>query len=307
MKKSPVIGIYCITEQATGKKYVGQSRNIKRRWSTHLQRFSPQTHDYEILEECSLKELDEVERRYIKELDTRYPNGFNKTVGGNTWDYIYTEEMLQARAKVTSELWQDPDYRQNMSESNSCVTGKYWSPERLAESSTFHSERTNTPEWKQQQSEKLKAAWADEEHRKNWEEGHARRWLRQEEHDAQSERMKLRFAHPAAKEKISEYVTQSWQDPEVRQRHIEGSLRRWSSEEARQEQSRKLIEANANPALRAAKSQALKEYWSDPQKREEHSQRLRGRPKQRVECPHCRTSIAVTVAKRWHFDNCKKK
>jgi hypothetical protein len=31
------------------------------------------------------------------------------------------------------------------------------------------------------------------------------------------------------------------------------------------------------------------------------------KPKQKVECPHCRKLIAVNTAKRWHFDNCKDK
>jgi len=33
----------------------------------------------------------------------------------------------------------------------------------------------------------------------------------------------------------------------------------------------------------------------------------KGRPKARVECPHCKKSVAVNTAKRWHFNNCKDK
>jgi hypothetical protein len=33
----------------------------------------------------------------------------------------------------------------------------------------------------------------------------------------------------------------------------------------------------------------------------------KGLPKPKVDCPHCQKSIAVNVAKRWHFDNCKDK
>jgi len=33
----------------------------------------------------------------------------------------------------------------------------------------------------------------------------------------------------------------------------------------------------------------------------------KGLPKLKVDCPHCQKSIAVNVAKRWHFDNCKDK
>ena len=33
----------------------------------------------------------------------------------------------------------------------------------------------------------------------------------------------------------------------------------------------------------------------------------RGKPKPKVECPHCKKQVAVNTAKRWHFDNCKDK
>ena len=33
----------------------------------------------------------------------------------------------------------------------------------------------------------------------------------------------------------------------------------------------------------------------------------KGLPKPKVNCPHCQKHIAVNVAKRWHFDNCKDK
>lgn len=32
----------------------------------------------------------------------------------------------------------------------------------------------------------------------------------------------------------------------------------------------------------------------------------KGRAKPKVECPHCKRSVAVNTAKRWHFDNCKE-
>lgn len=33
----------------------------------------------------------------------------------------------------------------------------------------------------------------------------------------------------------------------------------------------------------------------------------KGRPKPKVDCPHCNKQVAVNTAKRWHFDNCKSK
>jgi hypothetical protein len=33
----------------------------------------------------------------------------------------------------------------------------------------------------------------------------------------------------------------------------------------------------------------------------------KGKPKPKVDCPHCNKQVAVNTAKRWHFDNCKSK
>ena len=36
-----------------------------------------------------------------------------------------------------------------------------------------------------------------------------------------------------------------------------------------------------------------------------YSAQRRGVPKPKVECPHCKKSVAINMANRWHFDNCK--
>ena len=40
---------------------------------------------------------------------------------------------------------------------------------------------------------------------------------------------------------------------------------------------------------------------------ERTSQALKGKPKRKVECPHCHKIGAVSPMKRFHFDFCKKK
>jgi hypothetical protein len=34
---------------------------------------------------------------------------------------------------------------------------------------------------------------------------------------------------------------------------------------------------------------------------------LTGKPKAKIECPHCQKLVSPAMAKRWHFDNCKDK
>ena len=37
------------------------------------------------------------------------------------------------------------------------------------------------------------------------------------------------------------------------------------------------------------------------------SESKKGKPQEKVTCPHCKKVGGITVMKRWHFDNCKKK
>lgn len=254
MEDLPVIGIYCITERATGKRYVGQSRNVHARWWQHRGRFPVETHDYEILAECGAEELDDLEQSFITQLNTQWPNGFNKTKGGQSWDMVWTPEMLEAV------------------------------------------------------SLKRKDNWADPEKRAKYVEARVKRWSDPEQREAASIRSAEVGSRPEVKESLSKRVSQSWQDPEIRQRHIEGRLRRWSDQESREEQSSKLTWhwSSLSPQEREQRCRNVSEAQT-PEVRAKKSAALKGRPKPTVECPECGSHVAVTIAKRWHFDKCKRR
>jgi len=101
-----MIGIYKFTNKLTGKSYIGQSRDIHKRYIQHkcrheiclhedapkedtyfhsmLRHYGFHNFDFEILEECEISELNEKEVYYIQKYNTLYPNGYNKDKGGNT-------------------------------------------------------------------------------------------------------------------------------------------------------------------------------------------------------------------------------
>lgn len=87
-EKSPTIGIYKITSPS-GKVYIGQSVNIKKRWITYkgihsgslgphivnsLKKYGPENHIFEIIEECSIEQLNEREV-YYKQIELDKVNG----------------------------------------------------------------------------------------------------------------------------------------------------------------------------------------------------------------------------------------
>jgi len=96
MKKhdNAIIGIYKVTSPS-GKVYIGQSVNIKRRFNEYLnlfnckqqtklynslKKYGPENHIFEIVEECSLDQLDEKEVYLGKKFDV-LKNGLNCRLG----------------------------------------------------------------------------------------------------------------------------------------------------------------------------------------------------------------------------------
>ena len=96
-----MIGIYKITNNINNKSYIGQSINIEKRIKEHfwksflekdisftsilhtaIRKYGKENFVIEVLEECSLEELDDKEKYYIKKYNTISPNGYNILSGG---------------------------------------------------------------------------------------------------------------------------------------------------------------------------------------------------------------------------------
>lgn len=90
-----MIGIYKITDLTNNMVYIGQSNNIDRRKTEHfnnnkyniskidraIQEKGKENFDFEVIEECSLAELTEKEKYWIKYYDS-FDHGYNQTKGG---------------------------------------------------------------------------------------------------------------------------------------------------------------------------------------------------------------------------------
>ena len=96
--------IYLLINRITGKMYVGQTVNLKRRIRQHkhgdqyidkaIQHYKWENFTLTVLEECETKEqLNEREIFWIAFFDCRTPKGYNCTDGGDgAW--VYTSEAL---------------------------------------------------------------------------------------------------------------------------------------------------------------------------------------------------------------------
>lgn len=104
-----MIGIYKITKKENGKSYIGQSNDIERRFSEHktktdipieiaIKKYGIDAFNFEIVEECSLEQLDERERYWIAYYNTYKGFGYNCSEGGGN-----NRGENNGRTKLTNE------------------------------------------------------------------------------------------------------------------------------------------------------------------------------------------------------------
>jgi len=111
-------GIYKITENETGKAYIGQSVNIERRWKTHHKRLSPDLFSYEVIMECEKIQLAFWEIAWIGSENTLHPKGFNHTIGGNgAWGSKNPEETSRRKSKAQKGRILSEEHKQNLRKS----------------------------------------------------------------------------------------------------------------------------------------------------------------------------------------------
>lgn len=103
------IGIYMLTCKVNGKRYIGQSNNIKRRMNEHKSRKSNSliiskaiakygwdAFDKTVLEFCPVEELDEKEIYYIAELKPEY----NLAKGGGPKGYVSLSAIKKSQKPI---------------------------------------------------------------------------------------------------------------------------------------------------------------------------------------------------------------
>lgn len=110
-----MIGIYKITNKINGKFYIGQSVDIKRRFTEHrnphgketslklaIKKYGKENFLFEVIEECSAQDLDEREVYWIARLRPQY----NRTAGGaGARSLTVPEETRQLLSQKCRRYW----------------------------------------------------------------------------------------------------------------------------------------------------------------------------------------------------------
>jgi group I intron endonuclease len=158
--------IYCITNNINSKKYVGQTKvGVEERFKKHVegrsrcsaiekavQKYGKDNFSIEQLAKANTaKELDLLEMKFIKEMDTISPNGYNLNEGGNCPTF-----SLETRKKLSEAL-----------KGNTNSKGKIRTQETKEKMSKAHKGKKLSVEHKKKLAKAKLGKKLSEEHRKN--------------------------------------------------------------------------------------------------------------------------------------------
>lgn len=210
-------GIYSITHRDSGRRYIGLSMNIERRWTWHKWQSKKKTNSsyihqalskygfddfyFEVIEVCADKELSERERHWIGIFDSR-EQGFNQTRGG----YGNAHAMMSV-SKLSERM-----------------RGVKLSAEHCANISKGKSGKAKSVAERESFSNAAKARWADP--------------IKKAE--LLASRSKPRVVSSETRKKISESVIRYLQNPEARALRLEQMKLINSNPESRLNQSKKM-------------------------------------------------------------------
>jgi group I intron endonuclease len=127
--------IYKITNKTNNKLYIGQTRShylnkekyrpfgFLKRFKSHLSaakhsnkrsscrylnsainKYGSENFICELITTCKIEELDDYEIKYIQELNTKYPNGYNLTNGGQKCGFIKGKKIILEKEYKPIEL-----------------------------------------------------------------------------------------------------------------------------------------------------------------------------------------------------------
>lgn len=138
-----ICGIYGIQNTVTDEWYVGQSANILKRRGTHIRNLLANKHEnkhlqrsfnkygkenfcFQILEHCSIEELNDCETKWIMEKDSKC-HGFNMTEGGDgIRGFCFSDEVKAKMSQIHRGHPVSEEQRRKLSEAKSGEKHHQW-------------------------------------------------------------------------------------------------------------------------------------------------------------------------------------
>lgn len=221
-----ISGIYTLTNAVSGTVYVGQARNIRKRWEAHRHALTRSTHRngylqrawnkygaaafrFEVFLDLSDVREDDLGRRLNEEEIAalrHFPDTYNLMEAGYS-GVVASDTTRLLRAQQELAIWADPVLRERRL---AAIRKRSADPEHQKRRGEGIAAYRNTPEAKAAVSAHMTDLWADPAHRAE-----------------QSARRSANWKDEAyrAQQKASRSAT--WKDPEVRSRRLAGMREAW--------------------------------------------------------------------------------
>lgn len=227
-----ISGIYTLTNAVSGTVYVGQARNIRKRWEVHrstlergkhrngyLQRawnkYGAAAFRFEVILDLSNTPKDDLGRRLNEEEIAalrRFPDTYNLMEAG--WSgTIASDSTRKLLSHIRQEMWADPLLRARIV---AAMKERAADPEHQKRRGEGIAAYRNTPEAKAAVSAHMTNLWTDPDHRAE-----------------QSARRTANWQDEAYRAQQSASRAATWQDPEVRAKRDAGMRASWQNPEKR--------------------------------------------------------------------------
>lgn len=176
--------IYKITNTVNNKVYVGKTKNVENRWKNHISNVGKTRRPLydamlhygidkfvmEVIETGTLQNIDELERFWIKKLNT-VKGGYNLTEGGGGGDTFSNRNDVSKQitrnklSSITKKLLSDPQYVKKLSDASK----RLWNdPNWVSKQSENHRRAVSSLENKEKISKSMKEALKSPKLRKKW-------------------------------------------------------------------------------------------------------------------------------------------
>jgi group I intron endonuclease len=129
-------GVYYIRNKIDGKTYIGQGQDVKERMFRYhancnvllnaLNKYGEDNFEREVIEYCSIEELDDLESYYIEKWNTLIPNGYNISPGGKApmRGRKHSEESKKRMSSIKVGKLKSEETKKRMSGENNANYGK---------------------------------------------------------------------------------------------------------------------------------------------------------------------------------------
>lgn len=262
--ETSIPGIYLITNTLTGVVYVGQARNIRKRWEIHRSTLKSKSH-----RNC-----------YLQRAWDKY--------GGTAFVFSVFRSMADVSKEMLSSALNDAEidilasFPETYNLMEAGVSGVVASDETRALLSSIHKANWANEDFRARRLLALAALHADPEFIARRIEA-IREGIRTP--DARAKRSKISTAlwsEPEFKAKMINKKVQNWEDPEYRAKQSDGRKRSWADPESRARRLAGLKKAASDPKVRAARQAGMaasrdkmiashKTLWEDPEYRSRQS------------------------------------